>query len=214
VFSIAAVLTGESKKTVDLTHKHRKPVLHLARDGGPASPHVALLHFIQEHSTKVLNVAGSRASKEPEVSAFVIETLRLAPLGNEPGPIPEAEHPVIKTARSVLRPWRADDAATLQQLAGRREIADTMISVPHPFTHEYAEKWIASHAEAFARGKALHFAITLAGTGSFSRGYRTESRQRGTQARRTELLGRSGVVGKGYGHRSRLGRCAPRIRAA
>jgi hypothetical protein len=42
VFSIAPVLTGVSKKTVELAHKHRKPVIHIARDGGPASPAQAL----------------------------------------------------------------------------------------------------------------------------------------------------------------------------
>jgi len=41
-----------------------------------------------------------------------------------------------------------------------------MISVPHPYTRQYAEKWIADHAEAFARGEALHFATTMADTGS------------------------------------------------
>lgn len=75
------------------------------------------------------------------------------------------EHPTIETPRLILRPWKAGDAAALQRLAGRREIADTMISVPHPFTEEYAENWIASHAEAFARGDALHFAVALASTG-------------------------------------------------
>ncbi len=38
VFSIAPVLTGGSKRTVDLAHKHGKLVLHLARDGGPETP--------------------------------------------------------------------------------------------------------------------------------------------------------------------------------
>jgi len=75
VFSIAPVLTGGSKKTVELAHKHRKPVIHIARDGGPASPAQALLRFIQDNKIKVLNVAGPRASKEPEVGAFVKEVL-------------------------------------------------------------------------------------------------------------------------------------------
>ncbi len=74
--------------------------------------------------------------------------------------------PSIKTARLLLRPWRTEDAAALQGLAGRREIADTMISVPHPFTREYAEKWIAGQAEAHARGTAVHFAITLVTAGT------------------------------------------------
>ncbi len=35
VFSIAPVLTGGSKKTVELAHKHRKPVIHISLDGSP-----------------------------------------------------------------------------------------------------------------------------------------------------------------------------------
>ena len=75
VFSIAPVLTGGSKKTVDLAHKHHKPVIHIARDGGPASPAQALLRFIQDNKIKVLNVAGPRGSKEPDVYAFVKDVL-------------------------------------------------------------------------------------------------------------------------------------------
>jgi hypothetical protein len=52
-----------------------KPVLRISRDGGPAAPAQALLRFIQEHNIKALNVAGPRASKEPEVGAFVKEAL-------------------------------------------------------------------------------------------------------------------------------------------
>jgi ribosomal-protein-alanine N-acetyltransferase len=76
------------------------------------------------------------------------------------------EQPSIVTARLILRPWNTADAAALQPLADRREIADTMISVPHPFTEQYATNWIAGHADACARGHACHFAITLSNTGS------------------------------------------------
>jgi hypothetical protein len=75
VFSIAPVLTGGSKRTVELALRHHKPVIHISRDGGPASPEQALLRFIQEHNIKVLNVAGPRASKEAEVGAFVKQVL-------------------------------------------------------------------------------------------------------------------------------------------
>jgi hypothetical protein len=75
IFSIVANLTGGSKKTVDLAHKHGKPVLLLSRDGGPASPERALLAFIRDHKIKVMNVAGPRASKEPEVGAWVTEVM-------------------------------------------------------------------------------------------------------------------------------------------
>ena len=67
VFSIAPILTGGSKKTVELAQKHHKPVLHIARDGGPASPALVLVRFIQDNKIKVLNVAGPRASKERQV---------------------------------------------------------------------------------------------------------------------------------------------------
>ena len=71
VFSIGENLTGGSKKTVELARKHRKPVLHLSSNGGPAPPEIELLRFIEEHRINVLNVAGPRASKEPEVGVFV-----------------------------------------------------------------------------------------------------------------------------------------------
>lgn len=74
-FSIATALTGGSKTTVTLAHKHGKPVLHLFRSGGPASPEMELVRFIRHNRIQVLNVAGSRASKEPEAVAFVRATL-------------------------------------------------------------------------------------------------------------------------------------------
>jgi hypothetical protein len=50
-------------------------VPHLSRKGGPASPEIALRRFIQDQGIKALNVAGSKASEEPEVGAFVKEVL-------------------------------------------------------------------------------------------------------------------------------------------
>ena len=71
--SIASVLTGGSKKTIDFAVKHSKPWLHLHK--GAAFPESALLKFIQEHEIATLNVAGPRASKEPEVDALVKRVL-------------------------------------------------------------------------------------------------------------------------------------------
>lgn len=75
VFSIAARLTGGSKKTFALAHKHHKPLLHLSREDGPSTPERKLRQFIREHRIKILNVAGPRASEEPEVAAFVKDVL-------------------------------------------------------------------------------------------------------------------------------------------
>jgi hypothetical protein len=75
VFSIGEILTGGSKKTVDLARKHGRPVLHLCKVSGPSAAETALRRFIAEHGVRVLNVAGPRASKEPGVGAFVKEVL-------------------------------------------------------------------------------------------------------------------------------------------
>jgi hypothetical protein len=75
VFSIGETLTGGSKKTVELARRHRKPVLHLCKTNGVFAPELVLRRFIGDHGIDVLNVAGPRASKEPEVAAFVQEVL-------------------------------------------------------------------------------------------------------------------------------------------
>jgi len=49
----------------------------------------------------------------------------------------------------------------LSRLAGRREIADTTISIPHPYSEEQARQWIAGFADLFAQGKVVVFGMTL-----------------------------------------------------
>ena len=72
-----------------------------------------------------------------------------------------AEPPTLETARLVLRPLTPEDAPTLRRLAGRREIADTTISIPHPYSEQQARQWIAGNAELFARGKVVVFGIQM-----------------------------------------------------
>jgi RimJ/RimL family protein N-acetyltransferase len=67
----------------------------------------------------------------------------------------------ISTARLLLRLFRPEDAADLERLAGAREIADTTISIPHPYEPWFATAWIGRHREEFARGKAARFAVCL-----------------------------------------------------
>ncbi len=167
VFSIAALLTGGSKETVDLARQHRKPVLHLWRDGGLSSPEQALRRFIRDNDIRVLNVAGPRASKEPEVAAFVTQVLEEALRSsgeNCASGAPSAERegveqPTLETARLMLRPFTQNDASTVARLAGRREIADTTISIPHPYSEPQARDWITRHIEGRSQGKAVVFAV-------------------------------------------------------
>jgi len=71
VVSRAARLTGGSLFTMELAAAQRKPCLHLS--GLLEAPENArqLRDFIRRNGVKILNVAGPRASGEPQVGAFV-----------------------------------------------------------------------------------------------------------------------------------------------
>jgi hypothetical protein len=73
LFSIDQKLTGGSKKTVEFAGMHNKPCLHLC--AGDEAAAEKLRAFVEEHGAKVLNVAGPRASKEPDVGEFVMSIL-------------------------------------------------------------------------------------------------------------------------------------------
>ena len=67
--------SGGSKDTVEFARKHQKPVLHLWRNGAAPCSEQKLLHFVRDHQIAVLNVAGPRASQEPEIATFVVKVL-------------------------------------------------------------------------------------------------------------------------------------------
>lgn len=71
-----------------------------------------------------------------------------------------SEQPALHTERLILRPFRLTDAAAVQELAGAREIADTTVSIPHPYPDGAAAAWIGTHAAAWEVGKLVTFAIT------------------------------------------------------
>ena len=71
------------------------------------------------------------------------------------------EQPTLETQRLILRPLTPQDAPALSRLAGRREIADTTISITHPYSEEQARQWIAETANLFAKGKSAVFGLQL-----------------------------------------------------
>ncbi len=75
IFTCSAKLTGGSKRTAEFAVKHRKPWLHVRATEPMSATVEAVRTFVTAHRISVLNVAGSRGSKEPEVGAFVRDVL-------------------------------------------------------------------------------------------------------------------------------------------
>lgn len=71
------------------------------------------------------------------------------------------KQPILKTKRLLLRTFKPSDARDVRRLAGDRLIADTTLSIPHPYTDVMAEKWIGKHRPQFKSRQAAVFAIVL-----------------------------------------------------
>ena len=69
------------------------------------------------------------------------------------------EQPVIETTRLRLRPLELFDISAIQQTACAREIADTMISLPHPYPDGEAERYVARQQSERAAGRSATFTI-------------------------------------------------------
>lgn len=96
-----------------------------------------------------------------------------------------SEIPTLETERLILRPFRLEDAAEVQRLAGDRSIADTTLNIPHPYQDGMAEEWISKHRSDFEAGQSVTFAITRKSDGS--------------------LIGAIGLMGMVKGHQAELG---------
>ena len=73
--------------------------------------------------------------------------------------------PTLRTSRLLLGEFGLEDATELQRLAGAREIADTTVSIPHPYELDHALAWIGQQRREAVRGRATNFAIRLLGDG-------------------------------------------------
>jgi predicted Rossmann fold nucleotide-binding protein DprA/Smf involved in DNA uptake len=83
VFTIGPRLTGGTRLTFELATRLGKPVLHVSRDeANIAAAADKLRAFVNEQQIKTLNVAGPRASQEPEIEAFVCAVLAAAFVAN------------------------------------------------------------------------------------------------------------------------------------
>ena len=69
------------------------------------------------------------------------------------------EQTVLETSRLQLRPPELSDALEIQKAASIREIADTMISLPHPYPEGEAERYISRKQNEREAGSAVSFII-------------------------------------------------------
>lgn len=67
--------------------------------------------------------------------------------------------PILETTRLILRPLALVDAPSIQRIASIREIADTMISIPHPYPDGKAIRYIQREIIEYAAGNSVAFAI-------------------------------------------------------
>ena len=76
-------LTGSSALTRRLANQHGKPVLYINLDGRYSNETVIemIQHWLEDHGIQILNVAGSRASKDPEIYRDVKRIIK--PVVNE-----------------------------------------------------------------------------------------------------------------------------------
>src|SRR6516165_10682544 len=61
-------------------------------------------------------------------------------------------HPVLETARLILRPYSERDIPELLPLIGSLEVARTTLRIPHPYTEQHARNFLVNiQAEEEAR---------------------------------------------------------------
>ena len=69
------------------------------------------------------------------------------------------EHTAIETPRLRLRPLELSDISAIQKAAGAREVADTMISLPHPYPTGEAERYVSLKQAEREAGRSVTFII-------------------------------------------------------
>jgi RimJ/RimL family protein N-acetyltransferase len=66
---------------------------------------------------------------------------------------------MIETSKLILRPLAQADAPSIQRAASNREIAETMISISHPYPEGEAEQYVRTQLVELETGNSVTFAI-------------------------------------------------------
>lgn len=83
----------------------------------------------------------------------------MRPLSNPEVPV-KAPDP-IATERLLLRVFSLRDTPRVANLVDDRDIADTTLSIPHPYEEDMAREWIATHAGALKKNEGVNLAVVL-----------------------------------------------------
>jgi len=84
ILSLTETLAGGSLATAELAAAMGKPWRHISATDGDKAAEKHLRAFLQKHRPRILNIAGPRASGEPEVGEFVRATLDAALVVDKP----------------------------------------------------------------------------------------------------------------------------------
>ena len=74
---------------------------------------------------------------------------------------------ILRTKRLQLRPLKLSDASAIQKAASARKIADTMISLPHPYPPGEAERYVSRQQAEQKAGGSVTFIIEQQVEGCF-----------------------------------------------
>jgi RimJ/RimL family protein N-acetyltransferase len=77
------------------------------------------------------------------------------------------DQPILETPRLRLRPLELSDTSAIQKAAAGREIADTMISLPHPYPAGEAERYVFRQQVEREAGRSATFTIERKAGGWF-----------------------------------------------
>lgn len=73
----------------------------------------------------------------------------------------------LETERLYLKPYDLSYADAVYDVVKQKEIADTMIMIPHPYPRESVEQWITYLQDSFISGTAYEFAVFLKENGRY-----------------------------------------------
>ena len=71
------------------------------------------------------------------------------------------EHPIMMSARLLLRPFSLNDVTEVSHLVGEREVAEPLMAVRYPYSENDALRWVNNHKPSYEANGSLNFAVEL-----------------------------------------------------